>query len=476
MVFLQRMRHYILPAILGCINCLFAQNGTVDTSFTTRVPIWAPGLAFTPLFKHGDYVKTPTDFLIPSKDKLDYVQFIPDPKGSERGLLWVNHETAGRNGELGDGGGATVLELHKKGKGYEILGTPRSIDFSSVGGTWNNCLGALTPWGTILTSEEYEPWSNAEIWNDGKGLRDTSIMNGKPRFLNYGWMVEVDPRSGMVLGKRWAMGRFSHEGALCMPDMKTVYLLDDFAPGIFFKFIADEPGKLESGTLYAYRQSADGNTGDWIPLPRDRDSLDWARDMALKRGATIFTRLEDLLLTTNGTILMTETGKDSAFLGDALLMGGKLAQHDLPFLTENVIRDYHGRLLRFDPASGNIRVWLEGGNMHPDGKTLLSNPDNIAIHPINGNIMIQEDINGAGRGRTPNGGHLQSEVYLLSSGLKQPVVTDLARIAVFPWGAEPTGGCWDPTGKVLFICSQHPDNKNPEPWNRCVLMQVTGWK
>ena len=53
-------------------------------------------------------------------------------------------------------------------------------------------------------------------------------------------MVEVDPKTNKAIHKIYAMGRYMHEDAHCMPDRKTVYLSDDADPAVFFKFIAEK--------------------------------------------------------------------------------------------------------------------------------------------------------------------------------------------------------------------------------------------
>lgn len=74
----------------------------------------------------------------------------------------------------------------------------------------------------------------------------------------------------------FAMGRYSHENAVVMPDRKTVYLTDDGTDTVFFKFIADVAGNLGAGTLYAAKITQHGAPGadpaqtdlgiDWIEL------------------------------------------------------------------------------------------------------------------------------------------------------------------------------------------------------------------
>lgn len=49
------------------------------------------------------------------------------------------------------------------------------------------------------------------------------------------------------------LGRASFEMGLIMPDNRTVYMSDDGTNVGFFKFVADEPGNLLSGSLYAVK-------------------------------------------------------------------------------------------------------------------------------------------------------------------------------------------------------------------------------
>ena len=77
-----------------------------------------------------------------------------------------------------------------------------------------------------------------------------------------------------IVEKRYAMGRFSHENAVVMPDGKTVYHGDDGTDVVFFKFVADEAGDLSAGTLSAAKvtQNDDGSFGfEWIELGHGSD-------------------------------------------------------------------------------------------------------------------------------------------------------------------------------------------------------------
>ncbi|MBX3102956.1 MAG: DUF839 domain-containing protein [Bacteroidetes bacterium] len=443
----------------------------IDTSFThIDLVIAGAPVRYDILFQAQDPVWL-GEHPAKAKEKLDFMAYLPINGSSTHGYLWVNHETTGAHPVLGQGGGATILEIGLQGERWQQLTPARAVDFTAVGGTWNNCLGVQTPWGTVLSSEEYEPQSNEDLWE--AGMRDTSQLFGRPAYLNFGWMVEVDVASGRVLGKRKAMGRFSHEGNLLMPDERTVYMLDDWAPGIFFKFVADTPRDFTAGQLFAFRQHAGGGT--WLPLPRDEDSLADIRTVALRRGATFFMRPEDLVLANDGTIYFTETGKTEVDLAKALELGGHPAAHLASYRQGTRFSDIYGRILRFDPLANRVEVFLQAG---PGLRTAnhLANPDNLAYDTHRNLLYIHEDVNEADRGRVPAyaEGILYNELYVLDLSKTAPTIDDLQRLLVAPPGAELTGGCFTPDCHTFFVNIQHPLSTNPAPFDRDMTLAIYG--
>jgi len=131
------------------------------------------------------------------------------------------------------------------------------VDFMAVKGTWVNCFGTMTPWNTPLTSEELyfddtADWNNVDYKYHG-GVADLATYLGEfPNPYRYGYIPEImDPAGAATPVKHFAMGRFSHENAVVMPDNKTVYLSDDGTDVVFYKFVADKAGDLSAGTLFA---------------------------------------------------------------------------------------------------------------------------------------------------------------------------------------------------------------------------------
>ncbi len=151
--------------------------------------------------------------------------------------------------------------------GYDSITLDGMLDFSSVQGTWVNCFGTVSPWGTPLSSEELyfddtADWfdSSFQYFSNPQSLATylgfpTDGSGNWPNPYRYGYIVEIgNPTDGVLANvtanKLETMGRFSHENAVVMPDQKTVFLSDDGTGVVFFKFVADVAGDMSAGTLY----------------------------------------------------------------------------------------------------------------------------------------------------------------------------------------------------------------------------------
>jgi secreted PhoX family phosphatase len=197
----------------------------------------------------------------------------------------------------------TLLEQKENGE-LEAVAT-RPLDFAEVKGGWVHCAGTVTPWGTHMGSEEYEP--DARQWVDPKlevgtyeaamhGYFDADgwvFNNNNPdgdpekakELLNpywYGYPVEVavGEDGSDTITKHYAIGRSANELSIVMPDQKTVYITDDGTNTALLMFVAEdangkdlEPGDLSQGTLYAgiWNQVADTPEGGkanltWVNL------------------------------------------------------------------------------------------------------------------------------------------------------------------------------------------------------------------
>ncbi|UZR99252.1 alkaline phosphatase PhoX [Chondrinema litorale] len=459
----------------------------------------------------------------------DFIGFTPDEDSDDLGWISVNHEEISANDSIGDGGGMTVFKVKRNAITDELeiieqtledgrTGKFFNVDFvNTVGETGMNCGGITsTVDGRIWTAEEWFRTSNASIYAEGEGVRDTTDwtistditgdFDGSTieRYQNFNWMVEIDPREAKAIRKQYNWGRQGFEGGVVMPDNQTIYTGEDGTPGLFTKFVADTPGDFTSGTTYVY--TANGTANPWVEI--DNTSLETMLNMsevALTNGAAMFNRIE-WVVTDGEKVYFTETGRDgigSAFEEGAAL-GGTLDNHMLSavrmrhpemeekpdeqvidFVMDGGFNDYYGRVNVYDPATGEISVYVEGGpyleespevSSYPDKH--LSNPDGVNILTVGGKnyMVICEDLNGSSYGRVPAGvSNRTCEAWMLDMSVENPTVDDLTRISVVPVGAEITGACPTTDGKTLLLNSQHPSTSNPYPYNNSLTYAITGW-
>jgi uncharacterized protein len=455
----------------------------LDSSYTHKTFLLPEGFEAKVLFAQKDPVRKADGSVHPAKGNHDMLSFIPDADNPNRGWLFVSHETKGADLNLGDGGGATMFVIEKNTQGqWDVIGDFHHVDFSGVRGTDRNCGGKLGPNGMIYTCEESAPKSNAAAYDGGKGHRDTSNVGTLKLHENIGWIVEIDPVTRKATQKIVAMGRYFHEDLEFMEDNRTVYLSDDYEPAVFFKFVADQPLDFSKGQLYAYKQSDDGKSGNWLALPRDTATMVRARDAAIEMGASMYVRHEWFARVGN-KIYIGETGHDESDWSNRLKQGGVPGWHVKNNLMADgkTMRDVWGRILVFDTETNQLSVHLEGGKSS-DGKTLFSNPDCVEPIEIGGKmyLLIHEDLNWYDKGRNP--AHFEkrkqfmNELYLLDLSIKNPTVDDLVRFAIAPPGAELTGGIMSPDGSTLFLNVQHPAATNTPPYHRSVTVAITGFK
>ena len=457
----------------------------ITPDFRTQEPILPEGYTFDILFKEKELIKRFDGKMVPAKGNHDMCQYIPINGSSEHGYLYVSHETKRTDTNLGDGGGGSMFEVKFENGKWNTIGDITAIDFSHLGGTLRNCGGTLTPDGKILSCEEYFPTKNSHIYYNGKGILDTSDYNGKPRYMNYGWMVEIDPETKLATRKLHQMGRFMHEDAEVTPDGKTVYLTDDYNPAVFFKFECNKPYSYNDGQLFAYKQSADGEGGEWLELPMDTASLENIRDVALGMGASMFVRHE-WIAEYNGKYYITETGDDDFNWTQSKEKGGVPAKH----VTETMLKfgddydDTYGRVLEFDPVTLKMSVYLEGGFMSDndtDSTRCFSNPDcnTMVTYGDKTFMVINEDINWYTRGRASSSGPSQknfyNEIYFLDMSIENPTVDDLMRFAMGPRGCETSGGTFTPDGKTYFVNLMHPFPRNTTIYNKSMTIAVRGF-
>ncbi|NDV13344.1 PhoX family protein [Crenobacter caeni] len=156
-----------------------------------------------------------------------------------------------------------VLTLDQDPKtGKLTLMKYHNVDTRAVQGLWITCGASLSPWGTHLSSEEYEPdafgaASSSQFKAFSKNLYGDETR-AKPYHYGHLPEVTVNPDGTGSIKKHYCMGRISHELVQVMPDQRTALMGDDATNGGLFCFVADKEKDLSAGTLYVAKIEGTG--------------------------------------------------------------------------------------------------------------------------------------------------------------------------------------------------------------------------
>jgi secreted PhoX family phosphatase len=473
----------------------------------------------------------------------DFIAFMPLPPGSknsDRGLLGVNHENhraalcfPGNPKQLTreqcqiqmESLGFSIVEIARGGSEWLVLrdsgynrristntemrisgpaaGSPRMrTNADPTGarsyGTFNNCAGGTTPWGTILTAEEN--FQNYFVGDAGKGPEAASRkrynISGKGRYADwgryferfhldkepnepnrFGWIVEIDPYDpSSTPVKRTSIGRCAHEcatTAVSHDGRVAVYSGDDARMEFVYKFVTrDKVGTsrdlLDHGTLYVARFEATGKMR-WLPLAHGQGPLTAANGFASQAdvvidarragtllGATPMDRPEDVEpnpLTGNIYVVMTFNEQRRA---DQVNPANPRANNKWGHIVEIIPPRVGGKpdhaatecdwgffIVAGDPSKP------EQGARYPNAPSAngwVCAPDNVAFDP-KGRIWISTD------GQDDAGGFNDS-LYCAATG--GPARGATRCFFTSPVGSEVCGPEFTPDGKTLFIAVQHP--------------------
>ncbi len=524
----------------------------------------AAGFKADVLLRWGDKVTADAPDFDPAKQSADsqakqygynndYLAFLPLPLGSnssERGMLFANLEYPNPHimfpGLLTTGDdagkamskeqvdvclasmGFSVVEIERKAgawtmvagspnnrrvtattefaisgpaAGHALMKTSADPTGTKVIGTSANCSGGVTPWGTVLSCEE---WSasffggdpartalkdqHASIGMEGEDgfgfarFYDRFNVEKEPNEFNrFQWVVEIDPYDPVsVPVKRTALGRFGHEAAnsVVSKDGRVVlYLGDDDYFQYLYRFVtkgafnatdrAANRDLLDDGVLSVARFDADGSL-TWMPLVHGQGPLTAAngfpdqasilintRMAADKLGATPMDRPEDMEVSpVTGRVYAVMT-KNKNRKADNLNPPNLRAANKWGHIVE-LIPPGEGKAIdhaadRFtwamlvqcgDPAkSEQGATWHAGTSA--DG--WFATPDNLCFDP-KGRLFVATD---------------GQNDFKMADGIFAMDVSGPGRglskaLFAAPIGAEVTGPCFTPDGKTLFVSVQHP--------------------
>jgi hypothetical protein len=524
----------------------------------------APGYNVQVLIRWGDPIHRAGPRFMPGRQTAaeqeaqfgtnnDFLAFMPLPAGSTastRGLLCVNHEyTSSRlfwpGVNAGDpvsrksreqcetemaAQGHTVIEIERIAGAWRLVeasrynrritarSTPMRVAGPAAGharlrtradpaglrviGTFANCAGGVTPWGTVLSAEEninYYFTGNAARGPEAAARKRYGIngraLNGWGRHIErfdldrepnepnrFGWIVEIDPYDpASIPVKRTALGRFKHEcasTAVSRDGRIAVYSGDDEAFEYVYKFVTHLPYNsaspvsdrriLDEGTLFVGKFEANGMM-QWLPLAfghgpltaangftSQADVVIEARRAADLLGATPMDRPEDIEahpVTGHVYVVMTHNKQRKPDqVNAANLRGPNQWGHIIEIVppTVNGRPDHAATQCRWefflmggDPANPEHGARYHGA---VTGNGWLAAPDNVAFDP-RGRVWITTD------GQGDRAGFADSAYAAETAGPRRGITRNFFSA---PRGAEICGPEFTPDGKTLFLAIQHP--------------------
>jgi secreted PhoX family phosphatase len=474
----------------------------------------------------------------------DFTAFLPlRRQDSAEGLLWVNHEYTGSLKESSNygatfarviGGKPTLddLKLDVGGSVLHIRQNPRTrhwefVDGSrynrritaspssrpellnadgpavqdvfekhnidglgrQIHGTLQNCGGALTPWGSILSCEENfqdivpEPVDFSGKGEIGDGVKHLFKYLGS----KYGWVVEVDPLEPQSTPiKHTTLGRFRHENvAVLARDGKPVvcYMAEDRSQGHVWKFVSRESyhagaphraknkSLLSEGRLFVARFEANGE-GRWI-------ALDLGTEVAPLKGVRI------PKIPSGAKKLGEIYTSPGALLVDAYFAANLAGATPMPHPEDVEIHPLDGSVYiaitagngdsdLFKPELGQICKLSESGDA-PESRGFqwshfstsgdapasggYANPDNL-LFDSKANLWVVTDIftNYLNDAKRPAGRYQNNGLFVIPTAGNQK--GKALQFASGPCECEMTGPSFTPDETTLFLSVQHPGETN----------------
>lgn len=360
----------------------------------------------------------------------------------------------------------------------------------------------LTPWGTVLATEETDDGGAYEILNPLATTNYTVKDRATGEIVNAAGSTDDDE-----IVKRTALPMIAWEGLDITPE-GVVYAGDEERPGstsdpdavspttndrdggAIFKFVPDSAhaggpitslgqSPFASGNVFAYQASCQAKTSSSFPQYGQGCEIGqgaWvmvdganARVDAHNKGATGYYRPEDghfdpLYAGEGVRFCWTNTGNEGAGnYGEVLCMVDAK-----PMGTGTKVAAKNGFTYLADSAESKGYA-VASANRFVEGDADFNSVDNLAFQPVTGNMYVIED-------------HNNGDIFAcLPDGADRDIKTDgcVKMLSVKDTSAEPTGFMFSADGKTAYVSIQHStDDGMPlvDDYRTDDILVITGFK
>ncbi len=295
-------------------------------------------------------------------------------------------------------------------------------------GTYWNCAGGPTPWGSWITCEETNKKKNEVAYKERRFTQDHGFNFEVPATAK-AELIDPVPLK--------AMGRFRHEAICVDPRTGVVYQTEDRGNGLFYRYLPNEKGKMHKGGklqalvfaehkgLVTYNHDPKWGTIEpgnkyktkWVDIENVESPGDDLRKQGKNKGASGFCRGEGLWFG-NGELFFAATAGGKKRLGQ---IWKYIPDKDEGAGAQN---ERGGTIILHHESSG--------------GPTDMKHCDNITVAPT-GDIFACED-------------HGDASVRLIGlTPAGQPYV-----FASHKLKCEFAGVCFSPDASTMFVNAQAP--------------------
>lgn len=354
-------------------------------------------------------------------------------------ILVRNHEVSPGDIEQGPyGPNAELLDKIQKNKIYDygrgekigLGGTTNVVfdeekqevekEFLSLTGTYRNCAGGPTPWGTWITCEESSARADEFLEKDH----------------GYNFEIKASADTGLVTPVPLkAMGRFTHEAVAVDPRTGIVYQTEDDSESLIYRFVPDKYGDMSAGKLQALmiKDQPSRDTRNWKKIDAPEFPVNQPMEVVWIDVDNIDDHDDDL------RFRGFEAGAARFARGEGMWFG----TGEVFFACTNGGKENNGQIFRYVPGEhegtdrekespGKLELFIESMDSE-----LMQFADNLTVAPW-GDVVVAEDKSEPRLvGITPKG-----EMYHIAKNIGIP--------------SEFAGVCFSPSGDTLFVNLQGP--------------------